>query len=776
MQRRVATAAIVVSIAFFAVAAPFAQVPLRPVLAFVPTYQSALIVLDLITAILLFGQLRYLRSAGLLALACGYLFTAFLAAAHALTFPGLFAPGGLLGAGPQTTAWLYMFWHGGFPLFVIAYALTRGELKPRAVALWIGMTLWVAFALTWIATRGHDGLPPIMAGNRYTPLMVVVVTSTWAFSVAALAAIWWRRRPHTTLDLCLMVVMLAWVFDIALAAVLNAGRFDLGFYAGRIYGFVAASLVLVMLLVENARLYKRLSDRTLEAERAQLAAKQAERAKSTFLATMSHEIRTPMNGVIGMLELLSLSRLEGEQRTTVEVVQQSARSLLRIIDDILDFSKVEAGKLELLPAPAFVATIVNHVCDVYAGSASSKGLLLDRCIDRQLDRPLMVDALRLQQILSNLVSNALKFTSQGGVLVRADLRERRDASDVVSLTVRDTGAGVSHAEAERLFKPFSQVGPGTAGGTGLGLSISQRLAELMGGKLEMASEPGAGTLMTLTITLQVAASAPAPVGQPGNVAPGRDVPTLMPPAIEEARRDGKLILVVDDHPINRLLLIKQLNTLGYAAVAAENGRDALEQWKADVDGIGAVITDCHMPEMDGYELARAIRSREGANGAAHVPVIAFTANVLSGEAVKCFAAGMDDYLSKPATLAQLENKLRQWLPRADPINRALLTEVTLGDAHLERQVLEQFRQSSREDSRSLRQAFEARDLTEVVRQAHRIKGASRSIGAIDLATSSEQLEHAGRSSDWDALESAMAGFEREVERLSDYLAPANSET
>ena len=277
-DRRLAAAVVAMSVLVFAVTAPFARVQLPAVWAFVPSYQSALAVNDAITAILLYAQARTLRSRALLLLASGYLFTALMAIVHALTFPGLLAPTGLLGAGPQSTAWLYMLWHGGFPLLVIGYALTKqtgddAEHMPRlgrgAIALSVVVVAAAVCGLTLIAMAGHDLLPGIMQGNRYTPVTITVVALVWGASLAALLVLWFRR-PHSVLDLWLMVVMAAWLADIALAAMLNGGRFDLGFYAGRIFGLLAASFVLVMLLLETGALYTQLA-RMLELERARAA-------------------------------------------------------------------------------------------------------------------------------------------------------------------------------------------------------------------------------------------------------------------------------------------------------------------------------------------------------------------------------------------------------------------------------------------------------------------------------------------------------------------------
>jgi signal transduction histidine kinase len=271
-QRRLALAVVLVSVAIFLAAAPFAKTPLAQVPAFIPTYESALAICDLITAVLLFGQFTFLRSRALFVLASGYLFTACITVAHALTFPGLFSPTGLLGAGPQTTAWMYTFWHGGFPLVVIGYALLKHEGPeatgtsgpPRgnsraAILAGIAAVLAIVCGFTLFATAGHEFLPAIMQGSHISALGHNVLSSAWVVSLVSLIVLWWRR-PHTVLDLWLMVVMCAWLFDIALSVVLAAGRYDLGFYAGRIYGLMAASFVLIVLLLENSALYAKLAE------------------------------------------------------------------------------------------------------------------------------------------------------------------------------------------------------------------------------------------------------------------------------------------------------------------------------------------------------------------------------------------------------------------------------------------------------------------------------------------------------------------------------------
>ena len=529
------------------------------------------------------------------------------------------------------------------------------------------------------------------------------------------------------------------------------------------------------------------ADALREAKR---VAEEATRAKSMFLASMSHEIRTPMNGVLGMLQLLGLGRLDAEQKATLDSARGSAKSLLRIIDDLLDFSKIEAGKLEIRPEVASVEAVMRSVRDVYSGLASAKDISLDAWADPQLSPAVSMDALRVRQILNNFVSNAIKFTREGSVSLRAERLDRAEGRETVRFSVADTGIGIAKDAQARLFQPYVQAEAGTArqfGGTGLGLTICRRLADMMGGSIAMQSELGKGTTMTFTLSMPLADIRDLPKPDPaGETAAALVATRRHAPTVEAAQAEGSLVLMAEDHPTNRTLLERLLKLLGYASVAAANGREALELWRSGRFAI--VVTDCNMPEMDGYDLARAIRAEE--KGGARIPIVACTANASAGDAASCLEAGMDDFVAKPVELDALARVMGRWLPipfagepratpgpatarAADaPLDHGSLAQISGGDAAMEREILADFRSANDADMAALRAALAARDLAQVVRCAHRVKGACRTVGALALAAVCERMEAAGRRNDWNAVAAEQAGLEKEFGRLSEWLVAA----
>jgi signal transduction histidine kinase len=484
-QRGLALAAVAVSAVIFLACIPFAQRQLAQVRAFIPIYESALVINDLITAVLLFGQYGFLRSRALLALAAGYVFTALITVAHALTFPGLFAPAGLLGAGPQSTAWIYMFWHGGFPVFVVAYALLKtrpDDAQGLGRRVWADVLLAVAAvsalvcAFTLLATAGQGSLPPIMRGNNYTPAMIAVVSSVWVLSVVALAVLW-RRGPHTVLDLWLMVVMCAWIFDIALAAVFNAGRFDLGFYAGRIYGLLASSFVLWLLLIENGVLYAKLVEKTGALVR-------ANKELDSFTYSVSHDLRAPLRAVNGYAQMLEedyASRVDDEGRRLIGKVRSSGERMGRLIDDLLEFSRL--GRQEPVRGRIDMAALAREVAaEVGAGPAAIEIAALPHALgDRSL----------LRQVWANLIGNAVKYSGKSE-RPRVQVGGRSEAAQNV-YWVRDNGAGFDMRYADKLFGVFQRLHRADEfPGTGVGLAIVQRVVDRHGGRVWAEGVPREG--------------------------------------------------------------------------------------------------------------------------------------------------------------------------------------------------------------------------------------------------------------------------------------------
>lgn len=476
-----------------------------------------------------------------------------------------------------------------------------------------------------------------------------------------------------------------------------------------------------------------------------------------------------MNGVIGMIQLLLQTELTAEQRHFAEVAQSSGKTLLSLIDDILDLSKIEARKVVLETVDFNVCQLVADVGRLVSVQGSGKGLRIEWQVSPEVPLLLQGDPHRLRQVLTNLSSNAVKFTERGEVRLEAETELRREDRITVRFTITDTGVGIPPEKAAALFSPFTQADASTTrkyGGTGLGLVISKQLVELMGGRIGFESRENLGTTFWFTAVFKVAHT----VEQ--EFAPRLPRPVADPAPKAREHRSGVRILLAEDNPTNRIVALAQLKKLGYAADAVNDGADAVEAVRRS--GYDLVLMDCQMPGMDGFEATRRIRQSQRRD----IPIIALTASAMSGDREQCLEQGMDDYLSKPVDLVSLAEKLDKWLaagqPQARPANRAepslpvfdeqALLERIMGDRALASTVIRGFLSDVPSQLAALGQRLAEHDAAGARLRAHTLKGAAAAVSAEDLRSIAAAIEGAVKAGDLEnsahLIPQAAAAFER----------------